>query len=267
MNQHWILRSVVITSFAAFMLPLSATVAPADGDPCKQMHRALDLQIDNTKAKQEDELQECRENSGKDSDTCVSLRDQQKQYLQSLRANRKGRLAACQGSPALAATSTLDSYNYDTYYQNRGNCEAPYVNCAYQEQRYVRRHHHHHHSHSAAASGEKSASTKPSSSGGQVSGGKSGKDSSTAKISRGAGSSGSSGHANNSGSYSGSSRSSDNGSYSRTGSSYSGSSGQSSSADRGSSYSGSSSGSSVSGSSSPSRDTSSSRDAGASRPK
>jgi hypothetical protein len=156
------------------LLPLYASAAPKD--PCKLLQRDLDQQIDDLKAWQKLDLQECSRISGSDSDECRQLKERHAQDLRSFRDNRAYQVANCRGygTRSVAAAPVFDnSHNdfYETYYSNLGNCvEYPYVDCS-QYDRYVHRklHHHHHHYYSEPSyGGAKSAYTnagKPSTTG------------------------------------------------------------------------------------------------------
>ncbi len=278
MSQPWASRSIAVFSFLALLLPLSASPAPRTSDPCKQMHRELDRQIDDVKAQQREELNQCENSNSGNSDVCRDLKDQQQQALRAMRDDRRGRVAGCNGGTVLVLSATPLAGSNNFYDLNRGNCfEYPYVNCQQQDYyAHVKHHPHHHPPHHppapAPAPGPGGAGTlaagdkgKPASGNKQEpSGHKPGTDISTTK-STGAPGSSSPDHAHNrggsgggSGSYSGSSRSADNGSSSHSGSSYSGSSSSgssssgSSSAQPSHSSSSSGGGSSYSGSSAPS---------------
>jgi len=75
MNQNWASCSRSFF-FLTLLLPLSASPAPRASDPCKQLHRDLDRQIDDAKAQQKDDRQQCEDSYGGGSDECSTLKDQ-----------------------------------------------------------------------------------------------------------------------------------------------------------------------------------------------
>jgi hypothetical protein len=150
------------------LVPLCASAAPKD--PCRLLQRDLDQQIDDLKAWQKLDLQECNKVSGSVSDACRQLQDQHAQDLRAFRDNRAFQMANCHGprSRSLAAASPFEVSNndfYEKYYRNRGPCvEYPYVNCEhYDHYVHAKYHHHHHHEYTASSSGSgKPASAPPS---------------------------------------------------------------------------------------------------------
>src|SRR5258708_3253165 len=126
----------------------ASSPAARAGDPCKQMHRDLDRQIDGVKAQQKDARDQCADSYGESSDECRTLKDQQEQNLRTMRDDRKGRLAGCNVSTVrvLSSTPLALGNTFDFRGENRGNCvEYPYVNCQPQEYYVHPKHHHHHH--------------------------------------------------------------------------------------------------------------------------
>jgi hypothetical protein len=140
------------------LFPLGASAAPRD--PCKLLERDLDQQIDDLKAWQKLDLQECSRISGSDSDTCRQIQDQHAQELRAFRDNRTLQMANCRGprSRSLATASPFEISNndfYEKYHQNNQPCvEYHYVNCE-QYDRYVHTQHHlhHHHYYTVSSSG------------------------------------------------------------------------------------------------------------------
>jgi len=155
------------------LFPLCASAAPKD--PCKLLQRDLDQQIDDLKAWQKLDLQECYKVSGSDSDACRQLQDRHAQDLRMFRDNRAYQMANCRGPQprSLAATSPFENNNhdfndsYEEYYRNPAPCvEYPYVNCEQYDHYVHAKYHHHHHGYTEPATGGvKSATTyaeKPS---------------------------------------------------------------------------------------------------------
>lgn len=251
MTQHWASCSIVVCSLLA--LPSSLSASPRAGDPCKQMQHALDRQIDDVKTRQKDELKQCEQSNGRSSGACFSLEDQQKQELRSLRDNRAGQMAGCNGRVSWGTGAPVVHSLNNTYYDQSGNQYSDNENYPNKVADPHPRHPHH----PPSNGGDKSASgDKPSSAGGQAARDKNSRSNVAVGGGSSGGSSASSGHSHNGGngggggSYSGSSHSSGGGSSASSGSSSSGSS--HSSGGGGSSYSGSSSSGSASSSSSPS---------------
>jgi hypothetical protein len=141
------------SSFGCFLLlalfPLCASAAPKD--PCKLLQRDLDQQIDDLKAWQKLDLQECYKVSGSDSDACRRVQDRHAQDLRSFRDDRAYQMANCRGNRTRSAVaSSIENSNsdsYDSYYSNHGKCVPyPYVDCSHFD-RYVHNKLHHHHDH------------------------------------------------------------------------------------------------------------------------
>ena len=114
-------------SLFTLLLPFSAN---AFQDPCRQVHRNLDHEIDYTKQLQKQDMQACLQASGVDSDECRNLKDQQAQELLDLRNRRTRILAACPRYFAFGVTSGLASVTNDYFndYCNRGCVKHP-ANC------------------------------------------------------------------------------------------------------------------------------------------
>jgi hypothetical protein len=272
MSKHRASCWIAVCSLLA-LTPVSASPAPRLGDPCKQMHHSLDRQIDDLKAQQKVELLQCEQSNGRGSGACLSLKDQQRQTLHTMRDGRTNQMNDCYGRPFLSA-STLQATESE-YHNHYDQANNEYPDNEYPD---TERHHHkipdphprHPRHYPTATNGVKSASSdKPSknsdhsvtkTSHANAGAGSPSSGGSTASASHnhngGGGSSGGgsysgSSHSSGGGSYSGSSHSSGGGSSSYSGGS-SGSSGSSasshSSGGGGGSYSGgpSSSGSSSS---------------------
>src|SRR5262252_2198482 len=105
------------SSLGCFLLllfvPLCASAAPKD--PCKLLQRDLDQQIDDLKAWQKLDFQECSRISGSDSDACRQLQDRHAQDLRMFRDNRAYQMANCRGPRAriAAPASPFDNNNSD----------------------------------------------------------------------------------------------------------------------------------------------------------
>jgi len=133
------------------------------------LQRDLDQQIDDLKAWQKLDLQECYKVSGSDSDACRQLKDRHAQDLHSFRDDRAYQMANCRGSQphTVVAASPFENSNhdlndfYEKYYSNRGPCvEYPYVNCQnYDHYVHARLHHHHHHYYADPPSGNGKATS------------------------------------------------------------------------------------------------------------
>jgi hypothetical protein len=158
MNRLRMFSSMMACSLA-LLFPFYANAAP--GNPCRQLQRDLDRQIDDLKESQKSDLQDCRQTSGPGAADCRLLQDRQSQELGGRRAERAGRVAACRGhsTPALISSSAQSTSGIsDSYFANRGNCvEYPYINCKPPDYHVDRRHHHHHH-HDPQSKGTASAS-------------------------------------------------------------------------------------------------------------
>jgi hypothetical protein len=156
MSRRW-----ASSSLGCFLLlvlvPLSASAAPKD--PCKLLQRDLDQQIDDLKAWQQLDLQECSRISGSNSDACRQLKDLHAQDLRAFRDNREFQMTKCRGSGprTLAAASPFEISNndfYEKYYKNRGPCvEYRYVYCDQYDHYVHAKHHHHHHYYTDSPSG------------------------------------------------------------------------------------------------------------------
>ena|SRR5215471_320071 len=155
--------------FLLLLFPLLASAAPRD--PCKVMQHDLDQQIDDLKAWQKLDLQECYKVSGSNSDECRRLKDRHAQDLQGYRDERAYQMANCRGYGArgVAAVPSLQNSNNDSYNNyciNHGKCvQYPYADCS-QYDRYIhdKLHHYPHHDYSDPTySGAKTAyAGKPS---------------------------------------------------------------------------------------------------------
>src|SRR5262245_23389517 len=160
MNHRWASSSLGCV-LLLMLVPLCASAAPKD--PCKLLQRDLDQQIDDLKAWQRLDLQECYKISGSDSDACRQLNDQHAQDLRAFRDNRAFQMASCRGPLKAAAASPFAISNndfYEKYHSNRGPCvEYPYVNCEqYDHYVHAKYHHHHHHYYADSSSGGRSVS-------------------------------------------------------------------------------------------------------------
>src|SRR5262245_20048595 len=109
---HSRVSSLVVKFSLLVLLPLSASAAPKD--PCKQMQRDLDQQIDDLKAWQQLDLEGCNQISGRNSDECRRLKDQHAHDLRAYRDNRTTQMASCRGyRPTLTAASSSENSNND----------------------------------------------------------------------------------------------------------------------------------------------------------
>src|SRR5262245_55264310 len=160
MNHRWASSSLGCV-LLLMLVPLCASAAPKD--PCKLLQRDLDQQIDDLKAWQRLDLQECYKISGSDSDACRQLNDQHAQDLRAFRDNRAFQMASCRGPLKAAAASPFAISNndfYEKYHSNRGPCvEYPYVNCQEYDHYVHSRLHHHHHYYSDPPSGNGKATS------------------------------------------------------------------------------------------------------------
>jgi hypothetical protein len=116
--------STLAFSLLTLLLPFSAT---AFQDPCRQVHRNLDREIDYIKQLQKQDMQACLQASGVDSDECLNLKDQQAQELLGLRNRRTRILAACPRYFAFRVISAPASVTNDYFndYCNRGCVKYP----------------------------------------------------------------------------------------------------------------------------------------------
>lgn len=137
MTQHWASCSIVVCSLLALPTLLSARPAPRAVDPCKQLQRNLDWQIDDAKDRQKDDLENCQLNHGRNSDECRGLKEQQKQELRDLRADRSGQMTGCKNGVVWNTRTGLAQETHDQY--------AAQYNQYAQENDYYKHHHHHHH--------------------------------------------------------------------------------------------------------------------------
>src|SRR5260221_6176008 len=145
MDQHRSSRFIIVCTSLVFMLPLSARSAPRSDDPCKQLHRDLDRQIDDVKAEQEDARDQCEDTYGKNSSECRSLADQQKQDLKSLRDSRKQRISGCTSNTFSEPFLASDGFAFFDLFPYENNYYNPYYNSYYDSDDDSKHHHHHHH--------------------------------------------------------------------------------------------------------------------------
>ena len=270
MKRQWAYS--LVASSLLLMAPLTLNARePQSLNPCRDLERDLDDQVNTLHQRQDIELAQCRKTNGKDAQVCRAMKEYNRLELQSLRDQRRNELDRCRGPlsrvrsvPAHRQNESCDTYDrnhdHDRYARDKYP-EPPYKQPPYKEPpykeppKYNPPHHppyhdgdgkHHHDSDSGATRNAGNNSSSGSS--------HSGHDSGSSHSSYGG-----------SGSSSGSSSSHSSGGSSSSSSSGSGSTGAGHSSSSGSSG-GSSGGSSSSGSSSSSSSSSSSHDAGG-RPK
>ena len=150
MTQHWASCSIVVCSLLALPPILSASPAHRTGDPCKQLQRGLDQQVDDAKDRQQDDLANCRLAHGRKSDECRGLKQQQKQELRDLRADRAGQMTGCKNGLIWNTRTGLPEATNDRYAAQNDQYA--------QENDYYKHHHHHHHHHPYSQDGSKPAS-------------------------------------------------------------------------------------------------------------
>src|SRR5262245_12904631 len=95
MYHHRTSRAILACTIFALTASLAANATPRTANPCKQMKRDLDREIDDLKADQLFELDQCAQASGADSGACLSLKSQQQQELNDRRNDRARRVAEC----------------------------------------------------------------------------------------------------------------------------------------------------------------------------
>jgi hypothetical protein len=147
MNHHRTSYAIVICALFAVTYALPASAWPRSGNPCKQMQRDLDRQVDDLKSRQKDELRQCERTSGRASIACLSRKDQQQEELRGMRDYRTRQVAGCRSlgrgatpfPPVTVGGVNLAGDTDDLYYQSRSYCdEYHHMNC------YPSRHHHDH---------------------------------------------------------------------------------------------------------------------------
>jgi uncharacterized membrane protein YgcG len=227
---------------------------PKAPNPCRELERDLDSQVNTLHKRQDAELAQCRQTYGKDDYVCRYMKVQQKFELQQIRDQRQDELSRCRGPIHRINTVQARRQNEscDTYDRNRNPYpHDKYPNPPYKEPPYYEPPHKDPPKHPPVAH------NPPEHDGG----GRHHRDS-DAGTTRNAGASSGSSHSSGS-------SSSSSGSGGSSSSSYHSSSGSSNSSSGGSSYSShsGSAGSSSSGASSSSSSSSSHSDSGGSRPK
>src|SRR6266849_1380364 len=121
MTQHRASRSIIVCTSLVLMLPLAARSAPRSDGPCKYLHRDLDRQIDDVKAEQEDERDQCQSTYGRNSNECLTLTEQQRKYLQSLRDSRKQRVSGCTSSTLSGPFLASDDFFFFDIFPDQNN--------------------------------------------------------------------------------------------------------------------------------------------------
>ena len=78
MKKQWVGYFLVVGPLL-FTLPLElAARAPRVANPCRDLERDLDNQVNTLHKRQDGELAQCRQSNGKDADACRNLKAQQK---------------------------------------------------------------------------------------------------------------------------------------------------------------------------------------------
>jgi len=247
MKRQWAYSLVASSLLLSAPLTLNAR-EPKTPNPCRELEKELDDQVNTLHQRQDAELAQCRQSNGKNADVCRAMKNDQKLDLQALRGQRQDEMDRCHGPlsrvinfPTQRQNESCDTYdrNRDRYRYGQGKYpphkEPPYTEppkhppVGHNPPGYEGDGKHHHDQDASATRNAGNSGSGSSHSGGSTSGH--------------SGSSSGSGGGSGSSSYHGSSGSGS----SSGGSSYSGHS-SSSGSSGGSSYSGSSSSSSSSGS-------------------
>jgi hypothetical protein len=95
MKSAWIACPLVLGSLLLTTPAKLAARAPKRPNSCHDLKNDLDYQVNSLHKRQDDELGQCRQAQGKNSDVCRDLQEQQKIELQKMRDQRTAELNNC----------------------------------------------------------------------------------------------------------------------------------------------------------------------------
>src|SRR5215467_3710971 len=131
MNKH----SFVVGSLLLAVPALLNAREPKMPDPCRELKIDLDNQVNSLHRRQNDELTQCRQDYGKNSDVCRDLKNQQQIALRQMRDQRQAQLDSC--NPRLnRITVEPQQTNVDPRQNNPCNSENYDHNNCYPDKKY-----------------------------------------------------------------------------------------------------------------------------------
>src|SRR5579859_1610141 len=73
---------------------------PKAPNPCRDLERDLDDQVNTLHRRQDADLAQCRQSNGKDAEVCRAMKTYQNLELQQMRGERQDELSRCRGRVA-----------------------------------------------------------------------------------------------------------------------------------------------------------------------
>ncbi|HKR85630.1 MAG TPA: hypothetical protein VJS37_15835 [Terriglobales bacterium] len=139
MKRQWAYSLVASSLLLSAPLTLNAR-EPKTPNPCRDLERDLDDQVNTLHRHQDAELAQCRQSNGKNSEVCRAMKEYQKLDLQALRDQRQDELDRCHGPlshvhhlPGATQNESCDVYDRDRdryarhkYPQGPPSKEPPY---------------------------------------------------------------------------------------------------------------------------------------------
>jgi len=120
MKRQWAYSLVASSLLLSAPLTLNAR-EPKTPNPCRQLEKQLDDQVNTLHKRQDAELAQCRQSNGKNAGVCRAMKDNQKLDLQTLRGQRQDEMGRCRGP--LRAVRSLpgqrENESCDVYNRNR----------------------------------------------------------------------------------------------------------------------------------------------------
>jgi uncharacterized membrane protein YgcG len=126
MKSAWIAYSLVLGSLLLAAPEKLAARGPKLQNPCHDLKDDLDDQVNSLHRRLDDELAQCRQAQGKNSDVCRDLKEQQKAELQRLRDQRQVELQNCNPNILRASRTHFpetqtESCNSETYRHDKND--------------------------------------------------------------------------------------------------------------------------------------------------
>jgi len=118
MNKH----SFVVGSLLLAVPAMLSAREPKPPDPCRELKTDLDNQVNSLHRRLNDELSQCRQDYGKNSDVCRDLKNQQQLALRQMRDQRQAQLDSCNPRLNHVTAGPRQSNSCDNQSYRRNDC-------------------------------------------------------------------------------------------------------------------------------------------------